>query len=206
LDTRHTLAAVEAARIANTSGVLVSCDVEKHRPNLEALLPLVDLFFTNNKFPGMYRESPVLVHSMSALLGLPRAQVVITTLGSLGSVLMRQKRENRKRPAEMTSPQVEEEEVAIEGRVFQVLRCKAVSVPKEKIVDTTGAGDSFVAGVLSSLLNERESSKALCSEWLADLATERLKAALINGSEVAAIKIQGSGIDALPYRNTIKWQ
>ena len=36
---------------------------------------------------------------------------------------------------------------------YNVIKCSAVKISKEKILDTTGAGDSFIAGVIYGLVN-----------------------------------------------------
>ena len=132
LDSRHTEAAITLATEANKRGILVSMDVEKHRQFLPQLIPLCDMFFTNQEFPESYfgsrmndsysvrlerksQESSTNEMDdkgfMRALLamtflfdaapsegststsGRSRAELVVTTRGALGSLLMRRRTE-----------------------------------------------------------------------------------------------------------------
>lgn len=131
LDSRHTEAAVTLATEANRRDILVSMDVEKHRPFLPELIPLCDMFFTNQEFPESYfssrmndsfsvrlqnkseesstneRDDKGFMRALLAMTflfdeapsdgrsapGRSRAQLVVTTRGALGSLLMRRKAE-----------------------------------------------------------------------------------------------------------------
>ena len=54
LDSRHTTAAIVLAKEANHRNITVSLDVEKDRTFLSELMPLCDIFFTNQNFPETY--------------------------------------------------------------------------------------------------------------------------------------------------------
>eukprot|EP00041_Stephanoeca_diplocostata_P037744 m.1442393 g.1442393 ORF g.1442393 m.1442393 type:complete len:686 (+) comp25096_c1_seq6:228-2285(+) len=101
LDSRHSAAAVKAATIARSKGIVVSVEVEKDRPHLKELLALADYVFTNERFPSLYCAAHIpgyelmddATEKMQAcsqkLLELcPHAKFVCTTLGDRGSVLL----------------------------------------------------------------------------------------------------------------------
>lgn len=135
LDSRHTEAAVVLAREANHKKIFVSLDVEKNRFFLADLIPLCDIFFTNEEFSEVYfkdkmkdiedfslkmrdqdcnstaddmseesfeefRNSLLAMSFLfysdqtvegNTLVERSRAEFVVTTRGSLGSLLMRRK-------------------------------------------------------------------------------------------------------------------
>lgn len=56
-DSRHTLASVEVARMAQQCNKLVTIDIEKMRPHVANLLPFCEIMFTNSVFPTTLLEA-----------------------------------------------------------------------------------------------------------------------------------------------------
>lgn len=104
LCTRHTLAAVRLAQIAVEEGVPVSVDMEKDRPGLSKLLPLVTYVITNAHFPtaltGVPLSSgdadggvedggdPTAAVAAMCVHHCIRARVAVCTLGKRGSLAL----------------------------------------------------------------------------------------------------------------------
>jgi len=55
LDGRHTTAAIQMAQWAVDRAIPVALDVERDRPGIRDLIPLVDFIFTNRQYPGIVR-------------------------------------------------------------------------------------------------------------------------------------------------------
>jgi len=93
-DSRHTLAALTLAKIANAKGIPVTVDAEKNRPPyFEQLLPLCDIIFTNERFPHLYIQQQdkssltTPADKIAQLFQSTRANIIVTSLGSKGSRL-----------------------------------------------------------------------------------------------------------------------
>jgi sugar/nucleoside kinase (ribokinase family) len=115
-------AAVEAARIARSAGVVTLIDVEARLPGLETLLPLIDLVVASEGFPEALTGIADRERAVAALASDLSAAMVCVTLGPGGSL-------------------------AFCGGEF--VRTSAFDVA---CVDSTGAGDAFRAGFIAGLL------------------------------------------------------
>lgn len=60
------------------------------------------------------------------------------------------------------------------GLTFHVLHCAAYPIPADSIVDTTGAGDAYIGGFVSALL--QRCKLANCMKVGTMTATEKLRA------------------------------
>ena len=70
---------------------------------------------------------------------------------------------------------------------FNILRCPAYEVPAEEMVDTTGCGDTFIAGVIYGILHELHPFQYLSL-----------------GSAMASQKIRKKGArDGMPYADEL---
>ncbi|GAB5369877.1 hypothetical protein AAMO2058_001444300 [Amorphochlora amoebiformis] len=133
LDGRHTEAAIRLAELANEKGIPVSLDVEKDRPHLDQLMQKADIMFTNSKYPAIFCKGQEGITDDESLLlrmltTLPRLKFVVCTKGADGSIgLMRDSKDGK------------------------LIRCPAWSIDPSSVVDTTGAGDAFIAGCIHSL-------------------------------------------------------
>eukprot|EP00636_Phaeomonas_parva_P017507 CAMPEP_0118853144 /NCGR_PEP_ID=MMETSP1163-20130328/1844_1 /TAXON_ID=124430 /ORGANISM="Phaeomonas parva, Strain CCMP2877" /LENGTH=333 /DNA_ID=CAMNT_0006785643 /DNA_START=56 /DNA_END=1060 /DNA_ORIENTATION=- len=179
LDSRHTAAAVEVARKARARGVPVLIDVEKDRPRLAELLPLADVVVTNAAFPRQRTGEDDEEAALKALLcnHATGAAVAICTMGSRGSLAVR--------CADRLRPDVSLFGADSEGAA--TLLCPAEELAPEAIVDTTGAGDAYIAGVALGMLEALPLSEAMAL-----------------GTRVAWHKLQGAGArSALPTREQV---
>jgi len=113
IDGRESVAALEAAKIANAANAEIVLDAGSPRENIHELLPLVDHMVVSRNFAEKFTSESEPGAASLKLLGLGFKSVVIT-LGALGSVC------------------------AAGGDFFQTDAFKI-----EKPVDTTGAGDVF---------------------------------------------------------------
>ncbi|KAJ8903849.1 hypothetical protein NDN08_000382 [Rhodosorus marinus] len=145
LDGRHTLAAIEIAKLAIERGVPISLDVEKDRPHIRELLPLADFIITNQRYPKVFGED--VYSGMHSLLRLGRAKFVITTLGADGSLFMCKRNAEDHDTADLDLKVMEFED----GEQAVLVRCPAEKV--NQVVDSTGAGDAFIGGIIYGLVS-----------------------------------------------------
>jgi len=181
LDGRHTPAATKLGELANSKGVLVSLDVEKDRPGLAKLLTKANMLFTNSKYPHIFAEKhgddskDIEANMKTILLQLPRLQFVVSTMGADGSIAV--VREN--------NGEEEEEEGKGKDNRFLTFRCQAWQIDAKDIVDTTGAGDAYIAGVIHALVRKQS-----------------LESGMKLGSYVAAKKLTRLGArEGTPWRS-----
>ena len=197
LDSRHTAAAVAVAEAARAAGVWpIVLDVEKARPHLEELLPLCDVVITNSKYPhaltGEAEPEAALARMLEA--HCPAAEVVISTRGADGCVaaVRRGARvdvgdvgdagDAGDTSARAAWPAMAVSRSGVAAPAACVVTCGAYALEGRDIVDTTGAGDAFIAGVCFGLAEGYSLSRCLAL-----------------GSRVAWHKLQGAGArTALP--------
>ena len=176
-DSRHPTAAVHLANCSLQKGIPISLDIEKFRPGADELLGLCDIIFTNERFPGMFAQvkgsvgadTSDLVLNMLSILTQGRARCVVTTCGEQGAVLLKWGGAGSQRSVAITkssdSPLIrpgmfegisfcttESSATSRCGRSYIVQRCPIWPFDDRKIVDSTGAGDSFIGGFISGIL------------------------------------------------------
>ena len=196
LDGRNTLAAIKLAQLARERNIPVMLDAEKDRPHLKELVPLCDFLATNTAFPQTFTGSATTEEGMAALLRLGHAKLVFTTLGAQGSMVMgsaeavQGREEGSKSPASTALPLATHTSGYTcpgTGAALEVVKCAAWPVQDKDIVDTTGAGDAFIGGVIYGLIH------GLSIPHLLNLA-----------SYVAAEKLKQPGARAgLPWRDAV---
>lgn len=207
LDSRSTRAAIALARMANARGIPVVLDIERERAHVRELLPLADYIVTNARYPETFSERLSRLNGMMALLECGRARLVISTGGAEGSVMVRDVPPATARKTTVhglpvmvthsTAPPPSECR-GCEPK-YDVVLCPAWPVEqlqvfgsddtaggggagRASVVDTTGAGDAFIGGVIFGVLH--------------GYAPEKLMAL---ASYVAARKLTGVGArSALP--------
>mmetsp|Transcript_4755 Transcript_4755/g.6525 ORF Transcript_4755/g.6525 Transcript_4755/m.6525 type:complete len:390 (+) Transcript_4755:173-1342(+) len=163
LDSRHTPAAIKLAELAREKGVLITLDAEKDRPYFKELLPLCDILICNSKFPTIWTGCEDRLEAMAQILSSnDNAKMIISTIGEEGSIMVCKPSELEdtflKIPtAAADSPLKVSTEVYLSEEIsssYEVFRCPAWPVEKSEIVDTTGAGDSFIGGVIFGVLSK----------------------------------------------------
>lgn len=161
LDGRHTDAAVYLATQVKTKchyDIPILLDVERNRPRLSYLLPLADYIVTNDTYPYSFTHSNhdhdsdsdsdhALHAGMAALLNVSGARFVIATRGPRGATLLQ--RHSHPSTSTSTSDAVP---VRIDGVLYDVVDAAAATA--ENVVDTTGAGDAFIAGVAYAIVHK----------------------------------------------------
>lgn len=186
LDGRHTLAALQLAKLAKQRGIPILLDVERDRPYIRDLLPYADYIVTNSVYPFVFSPNASgKTDAMQRLLEACDAKFVVTTLGSSGSILVQ--REGRREKGRGVNMLVQSKIVSSHkgSQSYEVIECPAW--PAEKIVDTTGAGDAFIGGIIYGLVTKMDFERMLCL-----------------ASRVAAAKLGGIGArSALPRREDI---
>ena len=155
LDGRHPAAALHAARAARAAGVPILLDVERPRPGLRELLPLVDYVVSSADYPGKLAVEDVEARdqgqlgliaaenliaaaegrawlpeelAMFVLEHCPNARWVCVTLGADGAVA-----------------------VAADGEATRVPAWPLPAAAAGAIRDTTGAGDAFIGATAVGL-------------------------------------------------------
>eukprot|EP00930_Biecheleria_cincta_P001502 TRINITY_DN102640_c0_g1_i1.p1 TRINITY_DN102640_c0_g1~~TRINITY_DN102640_c0_g1_i1.p1 ORF type:complete len:741 (+),score=108.03 TRINITY_DN102640_c0_g1_i1:53-2275(+) len=172
LDCRHPDAAVAlAGAVRHRQNVLITMDAERPRPGLEELLQLSDVIFCNSRFPALWTGESGVPAGLQAILDrCPRARFVVMTRGERGSMLMC-------RASEIDNLQAD----ALKGLPvtccqgsygdYLTLTCDAWPLSSE-ILDSTGAGDVFIAGFLHALVERKPFSVAMATG--AYTATQKL--------------------------------
>jgi len=198
LDGRNTLAAIKLALLARERNIPVMLDAEKDRPHLKELVPLCDFLATNTAFPKTFTGAKSTEEGMAALLGLGKAKLIFTTLGAEGSMVMGRPEDMQRggkeseggREEGLSLPLAMQESTyvcPVKGTTLMVTKCDAWPVEPKEIVDTTGAGDAFIAGLIYGLIHS----------WL-------VPRMLVLGGFVAAQKLKGPGARAgLPRREAV---
>jgi len=187
-DVRHPSGAVAMAEAASKlTGVRISIDLERPRAGLEELLPLCNAIFCNSTFPQTWTGASGLPGALAAILDqYPRADFIVATRGERGCLCLVRKSSN----LDLGDGAVEAAKLPLtccHGTFgdYHTLACDAWPMPAgAEVVDSTGAGDVFIAGVLHA--------------WLAG---QPLSMALATGSFVAMNKLQGLGSRLSPDFN-----
>ncbi|CAA6655355.1 unnamed protein product [Spirodela intermedia] len=171
--------AQEAARM----NIPILIDAERRREGLDDLLKLASYVVCSEKFPQEWTAAPSIPSAlMSMLLKLPSAKFVIVTLGERGCIMLERGTEGEgtrlgemdvdsllaslKEKAETDNPmptcissEIEIRRCGLHLRAADP-RNSGKNTPAE-LVDSTGAGDAFIAAVLYSLCAEMPPEKML---------------------------------------------
>ncbi|CAF0954875.1 unnamed protein product [Adineta ricciae] len=189
-DSRSTETAVSLAKLAKSKSIQCSLDLERERPHLDQLIPLMDYIITTENYSlrVCHDSSPI----QTAKRLLQTCKFVIITRGKNGSILVERSNTSTSRLIE-NNPDfgsfVTQEIHQLDGEDYLVWQCTAWPVKQEEIMDTTGCGDAFIGGILYGLLKKES--------WSRD---QLLRFA----SYIAMCKIKGIGArSTLPYLSAI---
>ncbi|CAM9666180.1 unnamed protein product [Sphacelaria rigidula] len=165
LDSRHTAAAIALAQLANEiRNIPVVVDAEKDRPHFKELLPLADYIICNGNFPQAFTGRPSREEALQHLLSQGRAKLVASTLGAEGCVVVTREEAPpwsgyndvsvpAKCPMDISTSRVSCDVGASSDGGLLVVRAPSWPVSDNEIVDTTGAGDSFIAAFIYGVTN-----------------------------------------------------
>jgi sugar/nucleoside kinase (ribokinase family) len=172
-DSRSTEAAVYLAKLAKEKSILCSLDLERERPYLDQLIPLMDYIITTEDYSCHVCKDASLIQTAKRLL--PTCQFVIITRGKNGSILIERFDEQIFSPIEKT----DQTQGSIITQEIQedllIWNCTAWPIQSEDIIDTTGCGDAFIGGIIYGLLTEKLWSKGQLLRFASYIAMCKLK-------------------------------
>jgi len=185
-DSRSTEAAVYLAKLAKTKSILCSIDIEREKPYLDQLIPLMDYIITTENYSKHVCNDLSLIHTAKRFL--QTCQFVIITRGKEGSILIEKFNQETFSPFEKnySHGSIITQEVQDDLLIWN---CTAWPIQPDDIIDTTGCGDAFIGGIIYGLLRENLWSKDKLLRF---------------ASYVAMCKLKGIGArSSLPYISEI---
>ncbi|KAL0418596.1 UNVERIFIED_CONTAM: Myosin-8 [Sesamum radiatum] len=170
--------------VATRRGIPILIDAERKREGLDELLNLSSYVICSAKFPQAWTGAPSLPSALvSMVLKLPNIKFVVVTLGEDGCVMLERSSEkglseevdvddlletlkhkkdsNSTLPTCVSSSQVKLHAKGIGTVGGRLLLGTAEKIPPSELVDTTGAGDSFIGAVLYALCANMPPEKML---------------------------------------------
>ncbi|CAF0954872.1 unnamed protein product [Adineta steineri] len=191
-DSRSTEAAVYLANLAKEKSILCSLDLERDRPYLNELIPLMDYIITTENYSQNVCKDSSYIQTAKRFL-LHTCQFVIITCGKNGSILIEKLKKNSLSQIKKSNPNesiVTQEICQLDGEDFLLWKCTAWPIELQDIIDTTGSGDAFIGGIIYGLLRRKDL-------WSKD---QLLRFA----SYIAMCKLKGIGArSSLPYISEI---
>ncbi|KAK9944942.1 hypothetical protein M0R45_010482 [Rubus argutus] len=184
-DGRHPETALIVAQEATHRNIPILIDAERTRKGLDDLLNLADYAICSAKFPKAWTEAESIPSALvSLLLRLPKIKFAIVTFGEDGCIMLERSVEepphteemdvdslwevlNQRRDDSITIPTYVSSPVTklkangigtLCGRLFVGT---AEKIPPSELVDTTGAGDSFIGAVIYAVCTNMPPEKML---------------------------------------------
>ena len=190
-DSRSTEAAVYLAKLARQKAIPCSLDLERERPHLDQLIPLMDYIIATEHYSLDVCQDSSLIQTAKRLLST--CQFVIFTRGKNGSVLIERLDQNTSSSSPPVVGNAHHDHQSIIRCEIQedllIWYCTAWSIASEEIIDTTGSGDAFIGGIIYGILREKFWSKGQLLRF---------------ASYVAMCKLKGIGArTTLPYLSNI---
>ena len=185
-DSRSTEAAVKLAKLAKEKSIVCSIDIERERPLLNELIPLMDYIITTENYSRNVCKDESLLQTAKRFL--QTCQFVIITRGKNGSILIERLNKNLFKQIEndYTNGSIITQDIEEDLLIW---KCTAWPIQSEDIIDTTGSGDAFIGGIIYGILSKENWSK------------EKL---LRFASYIAMCKLKGIGArSSLPYLTDI---
>jgi len=171
-DSRSTEAAVYLAKLAKEKSILCSLDLERERPYLDQLIPLMDYIIVAENYSREVCKDLSFIQTAKRFL--QTCQFVIITCGKNGSILIErfnQKTfssiENKNYHGSIITQEIQED--------LLIWTCTAWPIQSEDIIDTTGCGDAFIGGIIYGLLAEKLWSKDKLLRFASYIAMCKLK-------------------------------
>ncbi|KAK4408185.1 Myosin-6 [Sesamum angolense] len=154
--------ALVVAQEATRRGIPILIDAERKREGLDELLNLSSYVICSAKFPQAWTGAPSIPSALvSMVLKLPNIKFVVVTLENglseevdvddLLETLKHKKDTNSTLPTCVSSSKVKLHAKGIGTVGGRLLLGTAEKIPPSELVDTTGAGDSFIGAVLYAL-------------------------------------------------------
>ncbi|KAB2620943.1 ribokinase [Pyrus ussuriensis x Pyrus communis] len=184
-DVRWPETALVVAQEAARKNIPILIDSERKREGLDDLIPLADYAVCSAKFPQAWTEAASVPSALvSMLLKLPKLKFAIVTLGEDGCIMLersvdeipdveemdvdsllgslkQRKNDSTAIPTSVSSPVTKLRANGIGTVCGRLLVGTAEKVPPEELLDTTGAGDSFVGAVLYAICTNMPPEKML---------------------------------------------
>ncbi|CAM4880498.1 unnamed protein product [Rotaria socialis] len=175
-DSRSTEAAVRLATLAKEKSILCSLDIERERPFISELIPLMDYIITTENYSRNVCKDSTLMHT--AVRFLATCRFVIITCGENGSILVEK---FNKTSFDEVKKNADHESIVIQEIMrmneedFVVWKCSAWPIESKDIIDTTGSGDAFIGGIIYGLLTKEVWSRDQLLRFASYIATCKLK-------------------------------
>jgi len=181
-DSRSTEAAVHLAKLARQRSIRCSLDLERQRPYLDELIPLMNYIIATENYSLHVCKDLSLLDTAKRLL--QTCEFVIFTRGKHGSILIEKLSNNNNNHQSFVRDDMITQEI-IENN-YLVWTCLAWPIDSKDILDTTGCGDAFIGGILYGIYQRKTWSKGQLLRF---------------ASYIAMCKLKGLGArSTLPYR------
>jgi sugar/nucleoside kinase (ribokinase family) len=171
-DSRSTEAAVHLAKLAKEKSILCSLDLERERPYLDQLIPLMNYIITTENYSRDVCKDSSFIQTAKRFL--QTCEFVIITRGKHGSVLIERFNEQTFSPIEN-----HHQEGSIITQEIQedllLWNCTAWPIQSDEIIDTTGSGDAFIGGIIYGILAEKLWTKVQLLRFASYIAMCKLK-------------------------------
>ncbi|XP_068323791.1 uncharacterized protein [Pyrus communis] len=185
LDGRIHETSLVVAQEAARKNIPILVEGERLREGLDGLLNLADYAICSAKFPQAWTEAASVSSALvSMLLKLPKIKFAIVTLGEDGCIMLersvdetpqieemdvdslleslkQRKDDSTAIPTHVSSPVTKLRANGIGTVCGRLLVGTAEKIPPEELLDTTGAGDSFIGAVLYAICTNMPPEKML---------------------------------------------
>lgn len=175
-DSRSTAAAVHLAKLARNKNLLCSLDLERSRPHLIELIPLMNFIVMSENYSKNFTEDQSFIDTAVKILQENRenCRFVIVTCGRNGSVLI-ERNSDASIKTEIDDEQVRHEVQRINDENFSLWFCRATEIDENQIIDTNGCGDVFIGAIIFALIEKPNWMKSQLLRFASFIAMCKLK-------------------------------